>query len=358
MGNLERIFTESLDQYSMYYSKMQRSIDFITSLEKKYIDSNTLFPPNFQKTYPDLCKIISLSEMRKVNVTEFRRTIVEPFIMSLDESTQQKLKDVWVGLLPTHKTNALCCYVPNTIIPVIIVYDKIIGALSFRAESFIIFGELLKHDEKLAHSFLFYSSQKLVDFFSNKVQNLPIYSLPSDVKMFSLRIACAQELFLVAHEFAHIYLDHLDLAEVENLFLEGDINLEHFSFEQKLELEADLQAAKWMMNFKKKNVQEGLLAFANHFDSIIEILPLFHLIQENIDSDTQHKGKKRSHPSAEDRLHYIYSNLKDCLSEDECKSIEKTLIELKMGFRFTQIKVTEQLDNVYSNIVNNKLFTN
>ena len=342
MEDIEKEIAEYLKGYSKYYFKMHRSIDFISSLEEKLVDPNAMLHPDIQKIYSEIPEGISSSDLRKSNVVYFRDAIIEPFLKSLDESAQQILGNVWVGILPIRSPNALCRYVPNTITPVVIVYEKMFAALSFRAESLFVYGKFLEYDEKLAGNFLVYYMQKLVDFFAGK-NGLPIYELPQDVKWRSVQIASAQEVFLMAHEFAHIYLNHLDLAKVTTLHLEeSGIDFDFFSFEQKLEFEADLLASKWIINFQNKNVDKDSLIYANIFSLRLEIFSLLYLIQENIVDNTETKNK--SHPSADVRVQYIYSKLKNDLSDFDRKSIEEMLERFKHDYHFSPVKITPELD--------------
>lgn len=328
-------------QYLEYYSKMHQSMDFVSSINQDFVSPNDPVPPELEKIYPQVFKHFSRFDIHKFNAVHFRIAVVEPFLKSLDESIQQLLGDIWVGVIPICSPNAFCQYVPNTLTPVVVVYERLMAALSFRTESLLIYGKIREHDEKLAGVFMRYYMQKLVDFFEGK-SGLPIYELPEDIKEKAVLVAMAQELFIIAHEFAHIYLGHLDYAKIESLHLEeNDIDFDFFTYDQRLELAADLQASKWIIDFKNKGLAKGPLVIANDFSMLLEIFTLFQLIQEN--NEIYQKTKNESHPSADIRVKYIYSKLKNNLNESECKWTEK-ILEILNDYYFYPLEITPELD--------------
>lgn len=350
----KKIKANHLEQYSEYYSRMSKSIDYIESQEKKFVDIDLSLPLEIQKMYPEIGDTVSLGDMRKISQVHFRKTIVEPLLESLDEDTQKLLNDVWVGHLPIHRVNACCMHVPRTCTPVIIIYDKMFASLSFRSEATFITGELHKYGEEAAFRYLCHSSQKIVDYYNRDIPSLPLYKLPQDVKLHSLLLASAQELFLVAHELAHIYLGHLDSAKRTSLNLqENDVSFEYFSFSQKRELEADLLASKWIIDFKNKKLAKDILVAANEFNFVMEIFAFIYFLETNALKDAE---KMKSHPPTAVRVRYIYSELKDSLNVSECAEIENMLDNFEKGFDFPSVDKSPKWDLFFSVLVD-KLYS-
>lgn len=220
---------------------------------------------------------------------EFMNDIINPFVETLPEEVKKIIKQVNVIILPTFEINASAIKSPNGEYFVIL-HQQLMTALSHYNEAQMIFGLLMKlYPIEKAQSFMIEAYKEIIK--CSKYKNyLPKFSqlppfLPRDLYLLSMEKTFIQELFLVAHEFAHIYLGHLSESnEKRSIEFQGEEN-EEFVKSQMQELEADTLAFKWIINaFKKKKltlISSSVNTYAPYY--AIEVFMFLHMIEVNTD---------------------------------------------------------------------------
>uniref|UniRef100_A9A7F0 Uncharacterized protein n=1 Tax=Methanococcus maripaludis (strain C6 / ATCC BAA-1332) TaxID=444158 RepID=A9A7F0_METM6 len=349
MKNGDKEFLELLEKYSGYYSKMKTQMDYMESRQSQYIFVEGS-RDKLIDMYPEMdFKNISDSDLRKIKQVWFREDIVEPLLDSFDEDTKKLLENIWVGHLPVPQLNARCRYVPNTKTPVIAFYDLLFGVLSFHAESHYIAHQLNEIDPKLCDFFVDYHYKVIIDIFNGKRRTIPCYNLPRHIKTSSSLLACAQEIFLLAHEYAHIYLNHLDTVSSFNP-VDGSINIKEYCFSKQREFEADLQAIRWIINFRNRisnTDKENILMITKNISLVVELFFLFYAIELNCNITSE------THPKSKERLQYIYENIKNELSEYEIMSFEQMFNCMELCCKFRDFEITEEMEEIVTVAVEN-----
>ena len=281
------------------------AINYLRRLQEIYelnkISSNKLKTHYSQKFDFDFNKSFKKYNYKTIEGYEkyFKDAIVDPFLKTLPVNDRQLLKKVYVGFLPTYEPNALARRFQDNS-SLIILHSELIAALSYYSELQIIFGQFLANDLKNEKEFLYNGQKHIINCFKdNNSPSIPL--LPQKInkkEFYQIYIKTnAQELFTIAHEFAHIYLNHFDSCETNHLALNG-VNIEFFNPNQIMEFEADIQAIRWLLNIKKGK-WKGFYPFDKSMISLaIEIFMLFHLVEVNLGFN----DKNSSHPPSIARL--------------------------------------------------------
>lgn len=343
---MQSLFGKDADEiqkkYSEYYDKMKTSIDYINKKKSELNWHDNEYKLKFKylsKKHPFLFKdVMPPSKIfNDLRIAHFRLTIVEPLLNELPNHESKKLENIWVDMFPLLTPNARCFKIPDADIPIVVIHDSIIGLLSYYPEIQYIFARLYIMNKKVGDIFLSYSFQKILDFFTKKTGNLPLFDLNAEVKYMLTMKACAQELFLVAHEFSHIILDHLENYRTFYISHENKkINFEEYSLRKKMEFEADIQAVKWLNIFKTKALKSESLKFAMDIRFPLEIFALFHTIETNL------MINPKNHPTSVERVNYIYQQLKNDLNLEEKTFIEEMFRNFKLGFKFKKLNLSKK----------------
>lgn len=124
------------------------------------------------------------------------------------------------------------------------------------------------------------------------------------------------ELFILAHEMAHIYLGHFtnNVMYPYMSFLYNAPNID-----QEKEYSADIQAVIWISRYC------SLVKTTCSVSNCIEIFMLFHLIECN----TKFPSKNASHPSALNRLINIRENCERYLTQKDIEFIDAMIENAK-----------------------------
>lgn len=152
----------------------------------------------------------------------------------------------------------------------------------------------------------------------NSDKTLPIYSkaiISEEMKLLIIHLTIANEQFVLAHELAHIYLNHFN-----QIYSPESFSIENFLYgantmQQEKEFAADIQAVKWLHNMIDNNNNHINLAM------YIEVFVLFHLIECNLGFP----GKNASHPPALERLKNIRNNCASCFTDEDIKFIDEMI---------------------------------
>lgn len=304
---------------------MEESIRYVRELQSKY--SSQLFL--------DIGGIVDILKYRKkeLNITDkeikkflkkiskgsfikslekiYNKHIAEHFLSTLPNEVKEKLKDVYIGILPTYKINACTFKGPNNK-PIIILHSQLQAAISQYNEVQFIFGKKFKINEEEACEFLYKSYSEistcfLYSDFAPKMSLLPAILNTAEYNLM-IQKTFLQELFIIAHEYAHIYLGHLDKIETKNLLEDGTMINEYVK-SQKMELEADLQAMKWILNCTKSNKLDNTLLYgiSTTPQLAIEVFMLFHMLEVN----TNRYSNIISNSNKKSELGYLAMRLAD-----------------------------------------------
>jgi len=251
--------------------------------------------------------------------------VVKPFLEIISDANQS-LKETYVGLLPTYDPNAQYIQVPAGGY-LIAIHTGLFAAISFYNEFQYQAGKLLLNGNRdECRTLLNQSHGAIIDCFKEKkLGNYPMIksTLTSDELMYTIMKTTANELFVIAHEFAHIHLGHKGILLYDTLPNYEEEKIIRIKRSQDQEYEADIQAILWLTSLYQKDVSNGLFSLASKSIALaVEVLMLFHILELNLKPILKYS----THPSAINRMKHIY---------DMCKSI---LNPLDQDFIFNMIK--------------------
>ncbi|MGE7843645.1 hypothetical protein ACQKNX_23050 [Lysinibacillus sp. NPDC093712] len=280
---------------------MTKTNSFIEQYSKNFIKNHTFLDVSDiveyrkdQYTAEEIERAMKLAggktDFKKMN-EEFIKTVIRPFIETLPEKEKMVLKDVQIEVLPTFEINASAVKGPDGKY-VVVLHHQLLSALSNYNEAQFLSGLLMSSgtEKQLKQGFelLIDANKEIMKCYKYK-KYLPTFSrlpaiLPRDFYLKSLEKTLIQELFLVAHEYAHIYLGHLSETE------KGPSNVQDDKFQaeqnvkrQRQELEADALALKWIINAFKKEKHTLIFGIPNQ-EAIFyaaEVFMFLHIIEVN-----------------------------------------------------------------------------
>lgn len=300
--NIEKLKTH----YNLRYNKER-----IDKVYEKFIDVNN--------------PLISLENF-------INKVIVEPFFKILTDEEKKILSNVYVGFLPTYNPNAMAISVPNSY-PLIILHTELLAALSYYNEYQLVSYKIM--EEGVINQVIdeICKGYKVVVecFIESDKPSIPLIPpvLSKEMFEFSNMKTLAQDLFIIAHEFAHIYLGHLDDS---SKFSFPRINVNKVNCDQRMEFEADLQALKWLSRIRvgqgfyyRDVLDEYFLVFS------IEVFMMFHLIEAN----TSIPNDDSTHPSAVKRLTYLLQEGEQYFSNRNKKLLKDMIMHASenLGFK-------------------------
>lgn len=219
----------------------------------------------------------------------YNNYLKKPFIDKLPIDVQKKIRDIYIGILPTYKVNASAIKSPDGI-PIIILHSQLLTMVTHYNEMQMIFGRLMQNGyEEDAIRLLQDITKEICKCFIYHEYFPTMSLLPTmldkDEFLFANSKSDIQILFIIAHELAHIYLGHLDDTSCEEIYIEDQkIKIEDYVLNQKYELEADVLAAQWIIDVLSKSDKASHInwdIFKNNSYLSFEIFMLFHLIEIN-----------------------------------------------------------------------------
>ncbi|MBA7703245.1 hypothetical protein ES703_112027 [subsurface metagenome] len=277
----------------------------------------------YQAIYRALAKfpVFTLEQREKF----LKQTLITPFLVTLPDEIKKSLEGVYVGLLPTYDPNACAIHVPNNG-PLVVLHTELLAALSFYNELQLLAGKLLMdNDLKSAKKLLNQGHRFIVDCFrEDRLKNYPLLppTLTEEELYFVQLKTAANELFVVAHEFAHIYLGHLS-TYMSVPIQKNQVTLHKFTRNQQMELDADVQAVRWLVNLYKKDMKETTIQLLSRSVSLaIEVFMLFHIVEVNLSTPTE----KTSHPSSVTRLAHILNKCGTLLSLEDRRFLAEMIV--------------------------------
>lgn len=306
-----------------YLRHLQRETGIASSAIMKSIEQRS---QQFDVKY--LQRIINKFSLHTLEGQEnfYRDNLIDPFLELLPDDAVKLLKDIYVGFLPTFDPNAWAIRIPDNG-PLVVLHDELLAILSYYNELSFLAGRLLNNNRELGLNLLNEGNRFIVDCFregrSRIFPALPPTLTKNEITMVAIK-TMAQELFIILHEFAHIYLGHLD-SNLNSFVGRGNnkLNINKFNRNQQQELDADVQAVIWLTNFKDKKTNSPFLRFASSSIGLtIEVFMLFHLVEVNL----RFPMETLSHPSSIARLEYISKTCEHILSYEDNEFLKEMIV--------------------------------
>ncbi len=243
-----------------------------------------------------------------------------PFLNSLPDEVSSSLTHVVVGLLDTYEPNACAIRAPDGGLLVILHSDLMTAISHYNELQWAAARHLMTEEIEQAKELISRGHRFLVDFFRNERRtnrpSLPSILAEDDFSRAEIQAkTMANELFVVAHEFAHIYLGHLGTVRSQYIGPKGnEVVVQRYIRRQQMELDADVQAVKWLANLYEHNTNSFFLKLPSRSVSLcIEIMMLLHIVEVNSMSGV----RPSSHPPALVRLNHILENCGSRLKPDD-----------------------------------------
>ncbi|HEX2937874.1 MAG TPA: hypothetical protein VHO66_03040 [Ruminiclostridium sp.] len=147
----------------------------------------------------------------------------------------------------------------------------------------------------------------------NSGRTLPIFDfnqLPEEKAVICLYKTMLHEIFIIAHEYAHIYLNHHKNMTASKFQIDGDeFRIKTANMSQQQELDADSKAVEWIIKLSKtKDIPNPFSPYPLWY---IEVLVMLHLIECN----TSFPSEAATHPPAIIRLINIRLQYNQCFSD-------------------------------------------
>ncbi|MBB6068184.1 hypothetical protein [Methanococcus maripaludis] len=334
----DKEFLEALEKYYKYCPNIKTDLDFIGEIKLDY----ELYGHDTSK----LGKLYSQENLKTnsrlwliaINTNLLKSKIVKPLLNSLDTDIRSKLEKFQFEYSYAPKINAEFDTMTNKVI----IYDILHKIYRFYAKSKIIERGIHKYDPNLAdefikgtcsHIFKFYDVAKKHPY-DNK-NRLPKYNLPIAARLAAKKNAGMYELFILAHEYAHVYRGHKATEKISE------------SVARQQEIDADSKAVEWIINLKENLKNGSEMHFTPDISLIADEFMLVHVLEVN--------GilKEDYHPKSKERLQNIYENVKDKLTDSEIESFENTLKDMDLNCKIENFEISEELEEKLKNIIEN-----
>lgn len=296
-----------------------RSFDDITKHRRGQID-------NFEEISKRVWNSYQLSTLE--GQEDFlRQKLITPFLNAISSNARKRLENIYVGLLPTYDPNACVISVPGNG-PLVVLHTELIAAVGFYNEWQFIAARILDKKWELGERFVNVGNILILDCFKEKKPNrFPLLPpILSEQEFFLVQAkALTHELFIIAHEFAHIYLDHLSSSYKKPMAVEDKVSdIPVFNKAQKMEFAADVLATEWLVSLKEIDQISSVLQMAQTSVAMaIEVFMMIHLVELNLGVPDENS----SHPSALYRMKHILKQCGSILTADENEFIEGMIQE-------------------------------
>lgn len=230
--------------------------------------------------------------------------------------------------------------------PLVIMSQKFLAICHYYVQTYYIDG--LEHKEILSRIAKCVNPTKPDDLV------LPIYTarLSDKQNIDSLYAAFAMVLFIMLHEYAHIYLGHLNHTSKAAMFPGSEIKFDINTPTMEQEHEADFIAVQWLLKLYDEYASDdlddmlmGTLRFFDNFPSVYVILGLYER-SKRLEAET--------HPCVKDRIEWI----KEKIEKDD-KAITKRLVGRLDNIQsyLDQITWREPEDMKVSVLINSNVIT-
>jgi hypothetical protein len=180
----------------------------------------------------------------------FERHVYAPFVAALPPEVQRSLADVVVGLVPVRTVNASTLIGPSGDL-VVTMNTGLLGIVSFLHE---LNAEVINQSDPLTHPDLLVRRYRFIVDYYNAGGAL---EYPRDLSPLSplwihrvYQWSLATELFVVAHELAHVHLGHVNANSTQNVNLARGTNVAALVVSKpdaQQEFDADALAWRWVV---------------------------------------------------------------------------------------------------------------
>lgn len=306
---------------------MSSAIDYLKELHNQLQDNIQEIPPELLKHRVQIERFESIYSSNAISLTIedrerfFYDKIVKPFLSNIPPDDARLLLDVPVGFLPIYEPNAWALQTPGGE-NIIALHTEIAAVISFYSELQIamrkIFIETREYPVELHNigfGFLFQSFRQRRQL---AFPVIPVKLTPQEFGAVQMK-TFASELFILAHEFAHVALGHTGAYVDVQLGIGRKPHVRKFNWEQQQELDADLKAIEWLYHLKGKNMGV-LFRLATKFPIMCaEVLVLIHFVEAHVGFP----GATSTHPPASERLKHIASGARELLSGPEMQELSE-----------------------------------
>jgi hypothetical protein len=238
--------------------------------------------------------------------TGFRDIIYTPFLSTLPSADRELLNEVTFGFLPITDPNAWALCTPSGS-HLIAFHTELPSVLSFYNESGRVMSHYAERDPDKSHKIHIAAMNFIVEVFRNPNHGpYPVFPFVLDKhEMWIVWLqSFAHELFVLAHELAHVSLGHTaEFIAAPLALTEGKTVVQKADWKQQQELDADAKAVEWLYGLDK-NSDDEFLSFAAQCPVLcVEVLVLFHFIECALGFPSNNS----SHPPSLYRLESILS---------------------------------------------------
>lgn len=315
-----------------------------------------LLPENITFTSSDFCKSYDISMEQFENLTgpSFKdlinhKQLIEPFLQSLDQESYDRLNNVIVGTLPKRSIDAETFTGPFGT-PLIIFHDGLIWLIdhfkwiqAFRKEQNYSPVSRKYYMEELQKLQFFFLQDGKLDITLTRGRLSEENFLKSTIQVQFLK------LFIFAHEYAHIYLNHLEEVADRQIVVDPSIEpieFKNYNISEIMEFDADALAYKWYQAFLQSDA--NLVKAANERNQHLLILPLELLYVFNLFQAPklllEKSSSVKTHPPTIERFTRLYNIIKKDLTPEEILRVEEMFGEAKK-----QIDIFINAKNVINN---------
>ena len=291
-----------LDELKQVISKTKTDSDV---LEKKYGSLLGIVTPDLFSSY-------------------MRDIIVQPILSAMTEYESNMLKDVLVEAIPMGEINAHSYKAENDEY-VVVINERFMSLIYTWNELQFIALHSIQNGSDLDYFAMNFAP--IIDCYLNPCSDntLPIFNydeLPIEFQELAATKTVLCEQFIIAHEFAHIYLRHCKDAS-DKLFNEDYITTYPAnSEEQQKEFDADVLAVKWLIALSKL---DSSTMSKEHVLLWLEVFAILNLIESNLGFPQA----TSTHPSSIARLINIKDNFGSEILRVGDYSIDKMIENLK-----------------------------
>jgi hypothetical protein len=308
---------------------MSSAIDYLRQLQSQLQDNVTEISPEllkhrfeqvegFESVYSSIADSVSTLEQQEKWLLD---EIVTPFLSNIPTEDARQLVDVPVGLLPIYEPNAWAVQTPGGE-NLIALHTEIASVISFYSELQIAIWKIHSENQELAYELHEKGFEAIFQSFRQQRKLafpiIPVKLTPQEFGVVQMK-TFASELFILAHEFAHVALGHTGACVNAQLGMARKTHVRKFNWEQQQELDADLKAIEWLYHLKGKNIST-LSQLATKFPIMCaEALVLIHFVESHVGFP----DATSTHPPASERLKNIASNTKNLLSDAEMQELSQ-----------------------------------
>lgn len=285
-------------------------------LSNEYLD---LAPNDSDKSYEELREQEKLN-FERISSDEYyegqiTKNLIIPFFSYLSSDVHEKLKDVVFGILVTREINAFATKAPNDG-AIIVLNNRLMKAFHYYAQAIHTTNKEFVADNSLIDIKFKDIAEKIVAYFYNEEMEFPFLTthLKKEGVVVATLLCTAMEFFVILHEYAHIYLGHLDI----------DPSTLTYEMKQQRELEADILAFKWIYQVRDA-CNSGI--YLKHVLNMSPLSVEAFFVLGLVEIARMARGEitlEGSHPLILDRLSNIMKKCEDNLSEYDKRSIEST----------------------------------